>query len=245
MMRKIFLPLAFAALTLAGAACSDDDKVPGDPDGTVALNMLDEQNGKTVLGNSGIYINKAQNFVGNNDCDLFALGKSGGLGAVEVKSFDNPTRQAAVQAGYGYVAVRPGALMTFPSGKLALPIGDSNVNYLKIYVVSALTEEDKTIGAAIKYALAVPEAHGLPAYGSTVLTINDNDYHQLGQEVSLALPADDTEYYFINDGYKISCEKRGRKLVFWLNDWFAHEFELYLRIRESYTKVYVNVDAPL
>ncbi len=30
-----------------------------------------------------------------------------------------------------------------------------------------------------------------------------------------------------------------------LGDWFAHRFELYLRTQGSYTKAYVDVDAPL
>jgi hypothetical protein len=44
-------------------ACSnDDDNTPDDPAGTVTLNMLNENNGMTELGNSDVYINKANNF---------------------------------------------------------------------------------------------------------------------------------------------------------------------------------------
>ena len=241
-MKKIFLPLVFAALTFTAVSCSDDDKTPSDPEGTVALNMLNESNGKTQLDDSGIYIDKAYNFVGNGNCAIFALGKSSGLGALDIKSFDNPASQAAVQAGHGYAAVRPAALMEFPSGKLALPIDNNRVNYLKFYVVSPITEGDKTIGAAIKYATAQPETYGLPEYGTTVLTINESDYEHLGQEVTLKLPADDLEYHLLSNDYKIFAEKRGRKLVFWVEDWFDQKFELYLRIRGSYTKVYVDVN---
>lgn len=53
-----------------------------------------------------------------------------------------------------------------------MPIGNREVNYLKIYVVSPLSEGDKTIGAAVKYAAAVPETYKLPEYGSTVLRID-------------------------------------------------------------------------
>lgn len=244
MKMRILYCAALAALAFSAASCSDDD-TPSDPEGTVALNMLDEQNGKTLLGDSGIYIDKAQNFVAGGNCLIFALGKSGGLGAVKVNSFENPVQQAAVQAGYGYAAVRPSALMEFSSGKLALPIGNNGVNYLKFYVVSSLSAENKTVGAAVKYAAVMPEAYGLPEYGSTVLRIDGANYNHLGQEVSFSLPSKDVEYYLRNEGYDIYCEQRGSKLVFRLEDWFAHEFELYLRIRGSYTKVYVDVDAPL
>lgn len=238
-MKKIFLPLFFAAITLGGVSCSDDDNV-SDPAGTVAINMLDESNGKTVLGDSGIYIDKAQNFIGNSNCVLFVSGRSGGLGAVSVKSFDTPASQAAVQPGYGYVAVRPSTLMQFPSGKLALPIVNG-VNYLKFYVVSPLSQDDKTVGAAVKYAQGRPARYNLPEYGSTVLTITMSDYEGLGTEVALALPTADCEFDFPDADTYVGCERRGRKLVFWLEDWSRGNYELFLRIGESYTKVYVEV----
>lgn len=59
--------------------------------------------------------------------------------------------------------------------------------------------------------------------------------------MSLSLPGGDTEYDFIDDGYGIRCEREGGKLVFWLEDWFSHKFDLYLRTQGSYTKVYVDV----
>ena len=84
-MKKLLLPLLLAAFAVGVSSCSDD-KIPGDPEGTVTLNMMDESNGKTMLDDSGIYIDKAQNFVSGDNCVLFALGKVGGLGAVAPKS---------------------------------------------------------------------------------------------------------------------------------------------------------------
>lgn len=241
-MKKIFLPLLLAAFVGGALSCSDDDKVPGDPEGAVTVNMMDEANGKTLLDDSGIYIDRAQNFVTGDDCVLFALGKVGGLGAVAPKSLETSTTIAAVESGHGYVAVRPGTLRSFPSGKMAMPIGRQDVNYLKIYVVSPLTAEGKTVGAAVRYAAAVPESYKLPEYGSTVLRIDDSNYDHLGQEVALPLPAGDVEYVFYNGNYAIECEQRGGKLIFRLEDWFDNQFELYLRSRESYTRVYVDVN---
>ena len=45
-MKRFLLPLVCAALAFGVASCSDDD-TPGDPAGTVMLNMLDEHNGRT------------------------------------------------------------------------------------------------------------------------------------------------------------------------------------------------------
>ena len=237
---RFILPLVVAALVFAAVSCSDDDGTPGDPAGTVALNMLDEQNGKTQLEDSGIYIDKARNFVSGGNCDLFALGKSGGLGAVKVTAFENPASQAAVQTGYGYAAVRPGALMEFPSGKLALPIGNGEVNYLKFYAFSPLTKEDKTIGEAIKYVVATPESYGLPDYGSTAVTIDLSNYEGLGSEVSYKLPSADCESALNANGVVV-CEQRGDRLFFSLQEWVFGRYTLYLRFRESYTMVYVEV----
>lgn len=245
-MKKILWPLFLAALTLGMPSCSDDETDSTDPEGTVTLNMMDEENGKTLLGDSGIYIDKGQNFVAvDSNYDLFVLGKASGLGGVAASSFDTRAEQAAVQAGYGYAAVRRDDQMGFPSGKQALKIGDSRVKYMKLYVVSPLSQADKTVGAAVKYAVVMPETHGLPEYGSTVLTIDHSVYHELGQKVSLSLPTGDTEYILQNEGYKIYCERRGRNLVFRLEEWFTDKLELYLRIGESYTKVNVEVNLPL
>lgn len=243
-MKKLLLPLLLAAFAVGVSSCSDD-KIPGDPEGTVTLNMMDESNGKTMLDDSGIYIDKAQNFVSGDNCVLFALGKVGGLGAVAPKSLVTGASAAAVQAGHGYVAVRPGVLMSFPSGKHAMPIGGQKMNYLKIYVVSPLTEESRTVGAAIRYVTDLPKPYKLPEYGSTVLRIDRSNYDHLEQEVSLSLPAGDVEHVFDDDGYAIECERRGGKLVFRLGDWFSNRFELFLRINESYTRVYVEADVPL
>ena len=119
------------------------------------------------------------------------------------------------------------------------------MNYLKIYVVSPLTAESKTVGAAVRYVTAMPGTYKLPEYGSTALRIDRSNYDHLDQEVALSLPGGDVECHFIDDGYDIRCEQRGGKLYIRLGGWFAHRFELYLRSRESYTMVYVDVDVPL
>ena len=41
-MKKLLLPLLLAAFAVGVSSCSDD-KIPGDPEGTVTLNMMDEK----------------------------------------------------------------------------------------------------------------------------------------------------------------------------------------------------------
>lgn len=237
---RSLLPFIVTVLLLTVASCSKDDDAPHDPVGTVTLNMLDETNGKTLLGGSGIYIDRGQNFVADNNCLIFVTGKANGLGAVSVKELQNPVDRAAVQYGYGYIACRPGVLTQFPSGKLALPIDRDDVDYLKFYAVAPFTEGDKTVGSVIKYNIYTPETNGLPAFGSTVLKINTIYYN--GEEIAIALPTDDFEYKFEDTYNQFVCEKRGKKLFFKIPELQEFgNFALWIRIGGSYTKTYITV----
>ena len=238
-MKRFLLPLVCAALAFGVASCSDDD-TPGDPAGTVMLNMLDEHNGRTLLDDSDIYINDAGNFVSGGDCSLFMLGEASGLGAVRIASLRNPVPEAAVSPGQGYAAVCSAAAIQFPSQCVALPLAGSGANLLKFYVVSSLPDgENGSKGAVVKFVTAQPQRHGLPEWGDTVLTIENYDH--LGQEVVYTLPTEDFEFVLDGEG-QIGCEKRGRKLVFALTDWPypGQRFGLTLRIGESYTNVFVE-----
>lgn len=156
-MKRFLLPLVCAALAFGVASCSDDD-TPGDPAGTVMLNMLDEHNGRTLLDDSDIYINDAGNFVSGGDCSLFMLGEASGLGAVRIASLRNPVPEAAVSPGQGYAAVCSAAAMQFPSQCVALPLDGSGANLLKFYVVSSLPDgENGSKGAVVKFVTAQPQ----------------------------------------------------------------------------------------
>ncbi len=238
MKKGFWLPLLAAVALTTGVACSDNDS-SGDPEDTVALNMLDEDNGKTLLVNSGIYIDSGMNFVTGDDCLLFSAGKRGGLGSISPDSFDNPVPRIAVQSGHGYFAVRPRALRSFPSGAKALPI-DGSTDYIRFYVLSPLKQGDRTVGAAVKYQVAEPETYGLPRFGSTVLTFNRATYDD--ERLTLTLPTSDFEYDFNDYGQVFECSKDGRKLHFRLVEYpDLGSYALWIRVRGSYTRVHVEV----
>ena len=69
-------------------SCSKKEGNPADPAGTAMLNMYNEQNGKTILSDSDIYINDAGNFISPSSCQLFVLGQSSGLGGVRISDLD-------------------------------------------------------------------------------------------------------------------------------------------------------------
>lgn len=234
-MKRFFVPLALTFLVAGGVCCSDDGTA--DPSGAVALNMMDEDNGKTELEDSGIYIDRGQNFVAGDDCLLIDLGAVRGLGAVALGEIGVPVKRAAVVSGHGYAAFRPRTLLRFPSGKLALPAWQSEVNYMKFYVQSPLRSGGETVGAAVKYLFAQPASCGLPEYGAEALVVARKDYDP-EREVSLTLPESDFEYDF-HGSDAFDCEKRGRRLVFRFREWRSGSYALYLRIRGSYTRVCV------
>lgn len=95
MLRQTIRWAAVAALLFGAVSCSKDE-TPGDPEGTVLLNMYNEQNGKTLLSDSDIYINDAGNFISPASCQLFMLGERSGLGGVRVTDLMNPAPEAAV-----------------------------------------------------------------------------------------------------------------------------------------------------
>ena len=193
MLRQTIRWAAVAALLFGAVSCSKDE-TPGDPEGTVLLNMYNEQNGKTLLSDSDIYINDAGNFISPASCQLFMLGERSGLGGVRVTELKNPAPEAAVMKKYGYVAVRGAAAYMFPSQCVALPVDpDRGVNYLKFYVADRITDPERgDLGAVVKFAIEAPRSYWLPEWGSTPYEI-DYSSKALGDEVALTLPGDNFE----------------------------------------------------
>lgn len=246
-MRSVFLPILVSAFVMTAASCSKDE-VPGDPEGTAMLNMYNEQNGKTILDDSDIYINDAGNFISPSSCQLFMLGERSGLGAVNASALKNPAPEVAAMKGYGYVAVRGVVARVFPSHNVALPLDpDLGVNYLKFYVADNIEDAERgTLGVVVKFVLGTPRNYWLPEWGSTPYKL-DFSSKGLGDEISVSLPGDNFEVE-LDGNDELTCEKRGRNLVFKLLDWPSHGstifysyYTLRLRVGESYTQVRVEV----
>lgn len=239
---RFWTGLLLTVLAAAGAACSpEDEPLPADPEGAVTLNMMDEDNGRNTLGNSGIYIDRGQNFVAGDDCVLFAAGPAGSLGGVAVPALVTAASSVAVQPGCGYIAARPRALTVFPSGRMALPI-DGVVDYIKFWVASALLRDGNPAGAVVRYAILQPESYGLPEFGSTVLAFR-SDLMNLREDLALTLPTEEFECDFEDSYGQFEWEKQGNRLVLRLSaaEITSGTFALRLRVRESYTRVFVEV----
>lgn len=232
---KLFLFSAVLAFATSFVACSSDDDTPNDPVGTVTLNMLNEDNGQTVLGNSDVYINNANNFY-SESCLLSSLGKKNGLGSISDILLIGGTNTAAVEPGNAYQVFNSGNVKKFPLGKLALSIGS---NYYNVYVVSPLKEEDTIIGASVKFALMDVPTNDLPKFNSNIGTLNHLNANE--HEITIELPNSDFEYEatFNNVFNKFEHKKDGNKLIVKLVEYegIPQDIGFYIRIKESYTYV--------
>lgn len=158
--------------------CSDDD-TPDDPADTITLNMLNEHNGKTYLGESNVYINEANNFITSKNF-ISDVGNGAGVGANILPSLTNLTHEVAVTPGHIYQIFDKNTLIDFPSGNRAIQV---EASYYQVYVVSKIVNSDMTIGATVKYISVFPNNNELPAYGHNIGSL-----HYIDETVELALP---------------------------------------------------------
>ena len=237
MKRKLTIAMMAAVALLVLPSCSKNEETPSDPEGTVTVNMLDTENGGTVLDYSGIRINSSQNFVSQGDWGLVEVGKVGGLGYISGRDVEFFSSESAVTVGSGYIAYPVSDMRRFDSGKMALPI-DGSTACMKLYVVSRLERDEKTVGASVKYAMVRPSTYGLPAFGSTVCKIKVFS----SRKATITLPSAECEYYLDDEYDQFECSKSGNKLELLVKDHSGRERnDLYLRMRDSYTKVVVEL----
>lgn len=177
MKTKIFFRTALIAAILSGAACSDSDdetandySIPNnpsivvlDPEGTVVVNMMNADNGKTEV--FGGYIDSGNNFFVPvyNYCGFVDLGPMNGLGNITTPVLTGFSKTCAVVPGHGYWSYVYGTLIHYDGTSIHY----KNPDY-KIYVDSWVTGTGGAIlGARVKYVSVTWEnTYGLPEMGS-------------------------------------------------------------------------------
>lgn len=219
-------------------SCSKDDNDYIDPVGTVTINMMDENNGQTELGNSDVYIDNAHNFYGPY-CLLSQLGLKNGLGDISAPVLNGITRKVAVEEGCAYQVFKKHALRTFPSGKNAINV---SADYYNVYVVSDITQKEVVVGATVKFVLMDVPDNGLPQPDTYIGSFNKYSWEE--QTIEIELPDDDFEYEAdISSWINIEHEKKDKKLIVKLSEPTEEDtFLFYIRIGESYTFVYGKIE---
>lgn len=154
--------LLLAAVLLPLVSCSDTD--PFDiPDDMVALNMMNEDHGKTLMGKTDIFINRDMNFV-SEAYQFIEVHKARDLGHVEEEEpeLNTLTDKAAVEQYAGILAVRTEDVVRFPSGRLAIRIDRP---YYRVWVDDFIYEDEDEkhkVGAIVNFAQYMPVPGGLP-----------------------------------------------------------------------------------
>ncbi|MDL2243590.1 DUF5036 family protein [Bacteroidales bacterium OttesenSCG-928-J19] len=237
---KLFLSCAISILALSFVSCdNDDDNNSADPAGTVTLNMLDEENGKIMLGNSDVYIDKAYNFSGYS-CLVTSLGSKNGLGSLSSPILKGFGSKSAVEPGCAYQIFNEASLRKFPSGNYALNIQS---DYYNVFVTSQILDEETIVGAQVKYILMNVPSQDLPSFDSFIGTIYSTDYNTY--ELEVTLPSSDFECepnFASSNYYTIEYEKKDNKLIVRLVKFNRSDvFGFYIRIKDSYTYIYGKV----
>lgn len=235
-MKKVLLQLLFVGLLLAGVSCSDDDDK--EPDGTVTLNMLNEDNGRTLVGESDVYINSANNFRSNSHF-IAEVGKANGVGVQISPQLDNLAKEVAVTTGHVYQIFNNETLREFPSGVRAIAVG---AEYYQLYVVSSIIRDNEPAGAVVKYASLFTDTNSLPEYG-----YNIGEVRYKYDTVSLELPENAECYWWgsLNDIFDISIEENTLtiSLIKEATDLnlLAGNHYVYIRLGNAFTSVGVRV----
>ena len=157
-----FLPKVLAAGVLAFTMASCDEPPLYDvPDDMVVLNMMDEDHGCTLMGETDIHITRDMNFI-SEQYRFIEVPKAQSLGHVEENepNLSTLTDKAAVEQYSGYLAIRNGDVVRFPSGKVAVILDRP---YYRMWVDDFIKDSAKEIvGAIVNFAQYMPDGNGLP-----------------------------------------------------------------------------------
>lgn len=242
MKTKRLIGIFFLSLSTVWFSSCNDDHTIEDPADTITINMLNENNGKTFLGRSNVYINEANNFYSTSNF-IADAGNGQGVGAKVPLSLTSLTQEVAVTPGHVYQIFDKNILMDFPSGNRAIQVGAS---YYQAYVVSTINDKDIITGATVKYTSIVAESNQLPEYDRNLGAL-----HQIGNKVEITLPRNSEYYIDEHDGEKkgsFYIEYTRNKLILTLAKSPSQisgpygDYDIYIRLNNMFTVVNFRVE---
>lgn len=248
MNKKVFRILTLFLCVFSFTNCDkDDEDVDLFPDGTSTLRMMNEENGKTILGNSDVYITTAGNFK-SEQFPLFDMGEKKGIKNIDMPDFVNMAPEVAVHPKHGYVFCNQFDIYTFNSQNKAIA---ENTKVYRIFVDSWIQDkEEKVIGANVYFLLGSPMESGLmPAFDSNIGSLSWNYEQDKTNILNLILPSstpNDIEIEFITekgDEY-ISYSINKNSVSFSLKGvyiWAATDYRLRIRCHHVYTEVVITL----
>ena len=107
---KMFVLLALSlCITLFATSCSEDETSQVS---FTSLNMLDENHGKTLLGETGVYINGSINFR-SDSWQVVDLGISSSFPSKTMPNLDNLSNETSVLPNHRYACCNTENVLTF------------------------------------------------------------------------------------------------------------------------------------
>lgn len=239
------LALCLCAVCMAG--CGDDEALSF-PEGTASLRMMNESNGKTIMGNSDLYITDSGNFR-SDQFPLFDMGERRGVGDIDLPDFVNMAHEVAVTPGHGYLMCQRSQVTYF--GQSQTGVITRNAQVYRFYVDSWIEESGKKVGANVHFLLGGPDKDNvLPAWNSTLATLTYDD-NAGGFTGILQLPsakAGDLEICLPDlsgDLLPLKYEIRDNEVIFRLDqsewDFLTKTFKVQIRHQHVYTEGQVEV----
>lgn len=236
--KKLLGILSVSIFLIVGLMACDNEDEPAE--NTVSAKMYDVNHGKTNLADMNVYLNSNNEFYGLQNTSITLMGNYQSLQETEVSSFKD-NLSSTVEVGKCYAATSLDN-MTFNFNTYAIPF---NEKYIVFAPVSSLQKDGVTIGYEVKYELRTAKTYNLPEWWSTVAVLDRTKEN----EAVITLPSADCEVFTFGqiDGVpQISLNKVTDKLKISLIDYPNHKnlngkIELFLRIKESYSLVYVEI----
>lgn len=238
----------FSLLLLSGCG---EDPLANPPD-MVSINLMNEDNGKTLMGQTDIYMTRNNNLA-SSDYYLCDFGPALDLGHIEEQepSFNTLTDEVAVKPDEGYIAFLRTDARRFPSGKVAIAIGSS---YYRILVDNWIKERKQIVGAVLNFALYRSNPFQLFKWG-TILGAVDSTNRELTVNLSnkskkeceamldtLALERLTVEKVKVKDSHKVQFKVSLHPYLDVPLSTISGPYNLYFRCGNSYTatRIYIR-----
>ena len=176
-----YLKYFYILFLLCLVSCSSDDT--DEFQDAVTLNVMNEVNGKTFIGNSDVFLNKNNNF----QSESWYIAPAGTLDKETQPDLVSLIREAAAEPNHLYCLYNPGSFITFPSGEKAIYLGSE---YYKLVVESNISSNDLIQGVKVKYKRMIVSDNRLPAKNTMIgsmLNVGDEISYDVGNATEYAL----------------------------------------------------------
>lgn len=154
----------FILFLLCVVSCSSDDT--DEFQDAVTLNVMNEVNGKTIIGNSDVFLNKNNNF----QSESWYIAPAGTLDKETQPDLISLIREAAAEQNHLYCLYNSGSFITFPSGEKAIYLGSE---YYKLVVESNISSNELIQGIKVKYKSIIVSSNKLPAKDTMIGNMSD------------------------------------------------------------------------